>query len=153
MAPAAEIDNETLRSHGSDKCGEFGFLKPSLVIKKSRGRDDMGGPCGKPCLRGFRGDASSDLKASGIGGEGETGGFVVARPEFDDVSAPESVAGVKFREPRRGMLAHEVGLKALAGGIESSPDDLFDPAFVEVDAVAKVRLLVHSGRKFEITRV
>src|ERR1700722_12793812 len=65
---------------------------------------------------------------------------IVARSEHDDVAAAQAIASIKFGEPAAGTFGDKVGaqIRRLAG--EAAADNLFDLAFMQVDARTEHRI-------------
>ena len=82
-----------------------------------------------------RRDAAADLQSARPGGERVAGGFVVALAKLDHVAASQIVAPVQFRKPSGRFIGDEVGAQGIRPRVvDRAPDDLFHPAFMQVNA-------------------
>ena len=76
----------------------------------------------------------ADVQSAGIGRQGLAGRRLVARPKHDDVAAAQAVAPVQFGEPAAGPLGDKVGLQIRRAASQAAADNLFDLAFMQINA-------------------
>ena len=105
------------------------------VAKQPRGNDHVRRPGVDPPGGVVRRDAAADLQAARPGGECLAGGIVIALAKLDHVAAAQVVATVQLRIPSGRFFRDEVGAQgARPGVVDGAPDDLFHPAFMQVNA-------------------
>ena len=105
------------------------------VAKQPRGNDHVRRPGVDPPGGVVGRDAAADLQSARPGGECLAGGIVIALAQLDHVAAAQVVATVQLRIPSGRFFRDEVGAQgARPGVVDGAPDDLFHPAFMQVNA-------------------
>jgi hypothetical protein len=82
-------------------------------------------------------DAAADVQAAGISPQRRPRLLFVAGAKHDDVTARKPVAPVQLRKPRGGAVGNKIRLQASRFGTKRAADDLFDLAFMQVNAGTK----------------
>ena len=131
---ATQVEHEPHLANRFAKLFEPRFIE-FAVAKQPRGNDHVRRPGVDPPGGVVGRDAAADLQSARPGGECLAGGIVIALAQLDHVAAAQVVATVQLRIPSGRFFRDEVGAQgARPGVVDGAPDDLFHPAFMQVNA-------------------